>query len=228
MPSDPLLPRRVRARALVVAVLAAIVVVVLAVLLHGKRETSVDESITRWLYVHLRSWWVARKLLSLSEPAFEVGVLAALAVGALLRRAWNVAAFVVAAPVAAVVVSELVLKPLVHRRLGGVSFPVANAYPSGHETGIAALLTVLAVLTLRTTWTVAVKAAVLVAFVLWAVVAAIGLIRNFLHYPSDTVGGAGVALAVVLATAFAIDAVTASHRVSAPDVPDRPRTAHAA
>lgn len=212
---------------MIVAVLAAVVVAVLAVLLHGKRETSVDETITRWFYLHMRSWWIARKLLDLSQPAFEVGVLGALAVGALLRRAWNVAAFVVVAPIAAAVITEFVLKPLVHRPLGGVSFPVANSYPSGHETGIAALLTVLAVLTLRTAWSATVKAAILAVFALWAVAAAVGLIRNFLHYPSDTLGGIGVALAIVLTTALVIDAVTA-RRVSAPDVPARPRTASAA
>lgn len=216
-----------RTRALVVAVVAAIVVAVLAVLLHGKRQTSVDLSITRWLYVHIRSWWIARKLLSLSAPAFEVGVLAAVAVGAMLRRLWNIAVFAVVAPVVAVALSEFVLKPLVHRQLGGVSFPISDAYPSGHETGIAALLTVLAVLTVRMAWSAAAKAAILVVFVLWAVAAAIGLIRNFAHYPSDTVGGVGVALAVVVASALVIDAVT-PRRVSAPDVPDRPRTARVA
>jgi undecaprenyl-diphosphatase len=225
--SDPLVPTRMRTRAMVVAVIAALVVAVLAVLLHGKRQTGVDETITRWLYIHLRSWWIARKLLTLSEPAFEVGVLGALAVGAAMRRAWNVVAVAVIGPIAAVVLSEFVLKPLVHRQLGGVSFPISDAYPSGHETGIAALLTVLGLLTLRTAWSAAAKAAILLAFVIWAVVAAIGLIRNFAHYPSDTVGGVGVALAVVIGTAFAIDAVT-SRRLSAPDVPARPRTARAA
>jgi undecaprenyl-diphosphatase len=225
--SDPLVPTRMRTRAMVVAVIAALVVAVLAVLLHGKRQTGVDETITRWLYIHLRSWWIARKLLTLSEPAFEVGVLGALAVGAAMRRAWNVVAVAVIGPIAAVVLSEFVLKPLVHRQLGGVSFPISDAYPSGHETGIAALLTVLGLLTLRTAWSAAAKTAILVAFGIWAVVAAIGLIRNFAHYPSDTVGGVGVALAVVIGTAFAIDAVT-SRRLSAPDVPDRPRTARAA
>lgn len=227
MPSDPLVPRHLRARTIVVAVVAAIVVAVLAVLLHGKRETSVDLSITRWLYVHIRSWWIARKLLSLSAPAFEIGVLAAVAVGAMLRRLWNIAIFAVVAPVAAVALSEFVLKPLVHRQLGGVSFPISDAYPSGHETGIAALLTVLAVLTFRTAWNAAAKTAILVVFALWAVAAAIGLIRNFAHYPSDTVGGVGVAAAVVPLCALVIDAVT-SRRVSEPGVPDRPRTAHVA
>lgn len=221
MPLQPLIPPERRSAALVAAVLSALVVVVLAVLVHGKGHTAVDDSITRWVYVHLRSRWMAHATLDISEPALDVGVLGALAVAALLRRAWNVAAFAVLGPTAAVLVSELALKPLVHRQMGDAGSVVANAYPSGHETGVAAVGTVLAVLALRSGWQRGVQIAVMTALGLWALFAAVGLSRNFIHYPSDTVGGAGVAVALVLATALAIDALTGRRRPMA-DAHDRP------
>jgi undecaprenyl-diphosphatase len=225
VPPRRLIPSSARRSALVVAVVAAMVVVVLAVLVHGTRGNGVDDAITRWTYRHFRSRWEAHALLSLSEPAFDVGVLSTLAVAAALRRVWNVAIFAVVAPVGAVLLSEVVLKPVVHRSIGGFSYPVGNAYPSGHETGIAALLAVLAVLALRTAWHIAVKVALVTALVVWAVLAAVGLVRNFLHYPSDTVGGASVAVAVVVVTALGIDAVTERRVRTRDDVGDEPTTA---
>ena len=112
-----------------------------------------------------------------------------------------------------------------HRQRGGPDGAFANAYPSGHETGVVAVLTVLAVLALRKGWRASVEIAVVTVLASWALVAAVGLVG--VHYPSDTVGGAGVAVAVVLATALAMDALTRRRRTNSPDVRDRPRTAHA-
>jgi membrane-associated phospholipid phosphatase len=210
-----LIPLERRGAALGTAGIAALVVAVLAVLVHGKRQTAVDHWIARWIYDHLRSPWTAHVLLNTSDSVLIVTVLGSLVVGALLRRAWNVAAFAVLGPTAAVLVSELVLKPLVHRPIGAAGLAVANAFPSGHETGVVAAVTVLAVLALRMKWRLGVEVAVVSVLGLWSLAAAVGLARNFLHFPSDTLGGAGVAVAVVLATAVAIDELTDRQRATA-------------
>jgi uncharacterized membrane protein len=49
----------------------------------------------------------------------------------------------------------------------------------------------------------------------WSLVAAVGLVRNLYHLATDTVGGVGVGVVVVLVCALAIDAVsgTVSNRL---------------
>jgi undecaprenyl-diphosphatase len=198
-----------RRPALVTAGLAALLTAMLAVLLHGNRDTSVDHWITYWISFRLPSPWVRQALLTASKPALVAGVLGLLTVGALLRRAWNVAVFAVLGPTLAELVAELALKPLVHRERGGGSWAAAYTFPSGHETGVAALGTVLAVLTLRMWWHVVSEIAIVAALGLWVLAGAVGLIRADLHYPSDTIGGAGV-----VATAVAIDALTDRRRAT--------------
>lgn len=211
MAPQRLIPLERRRAALATAGIAALVVVVLALLVAGQRLAGIDNSITDWIHAHLRipNVTMANAVVSVSAPTLVVGVLGTLAVGALLRRAWNVAASAVLGPTAAVVVTDLALKPL-----------VGHEFPSGHETGVVALVTVLAILTLRMGWHVAVELAIMTVLGLWALVAAVGLAYFMLHHPSATVGGAGVAIALVLPTAVAIDAVTHRRRATA-DTQDR-------
>jgi membrane-associated phospholipid phosphatase len=216
-----------------IVVVATIVLAVLGVLVHDKQGSSLDTHVTTWVFWHFRSRSVARALLQLSDPAFDVGVLATVAIGAGWRRAWRICVLAVAGPVIAILISEKLLKPGVHRVIGH-----GLAFPSGHETGIASVATVVAVLLLRTGARRAVKVAGIVALAAWSVFAAVGLVRAFVHYPTDTVGGVCVALATVLVTALLVDAV-ADRRVrknvrtrpgpplSEPVVPDPPRTARA-
>jgi len=212
----------------VVAIAVAVVVfVVLAVAVHDRRQTWLDAHIATYVYLHARSAALVRFLTNLTNPQLEIGVLATLAVGSALRREWRVAVLAVFGPGAALFLSEIVFKPLVHRQTGGASYPVGDAFPSGHETGLVGLLAVLAVLLLRTSWRPAMKAAVLLVLAVWAVFGAIGLVRIFAHYASDTVGGMCVAVATVFGLALAVDAVAAG-RVSESGVPDPPRRVPAA
>jgi membrane-associated phospholipid phosphatase len=123
-----------------------------------------------------------------------------------LRRAWWTAAFVVAA---AALVSPLttLLKELIGRQRpqfarGGAGYE-SLSYPSGHASGVAALVTVALVLawprltrTARRMWLAAGVALVLL----------VGLTRIWLgvHYPSDVLGGwaLGVGWTLLVALAF--------------------------
>jgi membrane-associated phospholipid phosphatase len=100
-------------------------------------------------------------------------------------------------PPLAVVLGQEVIKPLVGRTLGGTL-----TYPSGSTTGAAALA-IAAVLAVppRWKWVTAVLA---VAYALWMTIAVVALRW---HFPTDSLGGAVLGVAVVLV----IDA--ASHLV---------------
>lgn len=213
MPPEPLVPVPLRRAAVALILLGVAVAAVLGVIVHDGRSTSPDHTVISWLYHHLHDPTVVRGLLDLTEPTLDVGIAGTLAVAAGLRRAWSVVALAIVGPVLATVVTEVILKPLVHRRPDGINGGLSGlSYPSGHETGLAAVLVVLGILVVRTAWSAALKAALLVGLAAWAVVGAAGLVRNFLHYPTDTVGAAGVSLAVVLGVALAIDAVAARTR----------------
>jgi membrane-associated phospholipid phosphatase len=221
------LSRRGRRPALVIIAVSVVVFVGLAIWVRGRRYVPIDYRVTVWVYEHVRSVGLIRALTDLTSPGFETGVLVTAAVAAAGCRRWRVAVLAVLGPLIAVFASEGVFKPLIGRPRGGSSYPTADSFPSGHETGLTAMLVVLSVLLLRTTWHAAVKAAVLLIFAAWAALGAVGLVRIFAHYPSDTVGALCVSLAVVLSTALLID-VVADRRVSGPAVPDPPRTASAA
>jgi len=221
-----LLPRGGRVPAMVVVGAALAVFVALAVWLHGVYETGVDEHLTRWIYMHIRREWQVHLLADLTSPMFEEIVLAVVAIAAAVRRRWRIAVLAVVAPALALLVGEQVLKPLIHRP-HSVANPSDNSFPSGHETGLVSMLTVLSVLLVRTAWSLAVKTAVLVVFGIWTVLGAVGLVRIFAHYPTDTLGAVCWSVAVVLSTTVLLDAV-GRRRVSGPAAPDPPRTAHVA
>jgi len=103
-------------------------------------------------------------------------------------------ALAVVGPLVAAGITEGVLKPLVHRQLPSGHL----SYPSGHATGITAVVVVFLVLVLRRHGGVmALRALPLVA----AGVAVVGvaLVRLHYHYLTDVVGGIGVGSATVLA-----------------------------
>jgi undecaprenyl-diphosphatase len=227
VPPAPLLPRSGRRLALVVIAVAVLIFVALAVWLHGVRDTGIDDRITRWVYAHVRRPLEVEILDDLTSPTWEVIVLTATVVAACALRHWRVAAFAALGPAVSVLAGEGILKPLIHRPRGGGSYPVADAFPSGHETGLVSMLTVFAVLLVRTAWTLAVKVALLVVMGAWTVLGAVGLVRIFAHYPTDTVGAVCSSVAVVLMTALVIDRI-AERRVSGPAAPDPPRTASVA
>jgi membrane-associated phospholipid phosphatase len=114
------------------------------------------------------------------------------------RRDPKGAGLCLVAPTLAVVLVEVVVKPLVGRHHGA-----GLAYPSGHATGAAAVAALGLVLGHRWGgW----RAAFSIAPLALALPAAMGLLVLWLgwHYPTDVVGGTAMGFGTVLAVAAAL------------------------
>lgn len=201
-----MLARPVRPLAVGLAGFGGAGVAVLAAAYAGTSSAGrVDDRVDGWLIRHLAHHvGLVRAGADLGSPV-PVAVATALLVLGLVRLGRGRGALLAALSAAvASAVTELVLKPLIGRtHSGGVSFP------SGHATGLGAVLVVVVVLALDRrpprlpTW------AQLVVALCAAVLAAAGcaaLVAAQYHYASDTLGGIGVALATVLLLALGIDA----------------------
>ena len=125
------------------------------------------------------------------------GVASAVLVLVVTALAWHdrlAAAVAVAGPLAAELLTEQVLKPLIDRTgpTGG------NFFPSGHATGVAALATAALFVLGRNAgrrWAL-VALPVLGA---WVTGVAVALVQLHYHYFTDVIGGAAVGIATVLA-----------------------------
>ncbi|SFW89118.1 PAP2 superfamily protein [Amycolatopsis australiensis] len=149
----------------------------------GTSAGPLDAAVAGWT-AHL-SPGLLRVLVFPTEP-YVVAVLALLAVGLCLRgRRRADAVLAVAAPVAAVLLTGLLLKPLYGRWKNGTL-----VYPSGHTVGLVAVLTVLVLVTR--------KAVVAILAALALAAAAAGLVGLGYHYLTDVAGGTLFAVAVVL------------------------------
>jgi membrane-associated phospholipid phosphatase len=144
-----------------------------------------------------------RYLSDLGSPrALLVGILLLVLAALWSRRPWPVIVLAVAGPIASVVLTEFVLKPVVGRTHEG-----GLALPSGHTTTIASLgwvfvLVFVARTTLPWWWR-----AGLAALALGAVLGVAGsMVALDLHYFTDTVAGGLVATAVVGSLALLLDA----------------------
>lgn len=149
---------------------------------------------------------IVRHVADLGGPFVITLITVVLAAVMAARRKIRALVLVVAAPIAAELLTEQVLKPWVHRAPFGV-----DTYPSGHSTGAFVTATVAAILllgpsgprrfaTLRWVITVA-------GFVLAAVIA-VALVAGGYHFATDTIGGAAVGIATGCLVALVIDAVT--------------------
>lgn len=143
------------------------------------------------------------KLLLLGDPVAVAGMAALLCLGCLSQRRRRAALLVAIAVPAAGAVTELLLKPLIHRTFFG-----GLAFPSGHATGAFSIAVVVAVLLvdppsprLPASRRMLLAGAALGGAV--AVCTAVLGANN--HYPTDVVGGATMATAVVLLTALLLD-----------------------
>jgi undecaprenyl-diphosphatase len=217
-----------RRRLLWASALAVVLVAALAVVVH-RSTTSFDTWMFRELYLHLGTG-AAATLLEFSTPALSIGLLGMVVVFAALLRRWDVAALAVLGPALAVVVTKYVLKPSIGRPLTIGEFSVRGVFPSGHETAVASTALVLLIVACRMPLRARARSAVIGVLAVWPLLAAIGLVRNFWHYATDTIGGIGVSVAVVSAVALVIDryARRASYRVSGPDARSLARTTHGA
>jgi undecaprenyl-diphosphatase len=209
MPS-PLIAGRWRGPAVAVAAVGLAVVGVLAAVVHHGRSTAFDNWAFRRSAEHIGSG-TARFLLDLSAPKGSILLLVLLVVFAAWRRRWNVAALAVLAPMVVVGLTELVLKPLVGRTLHPAAvndllpLSIRSVYPSGHEATVAATAFVLVIVVSRLPLRASARAAAVAVLAAWVLASAVGLVRNYWHYPTDTIGAIGLAAAGVVVVALGID-----------------------
>ncbi|SHH56902.1 undecaprenyl-diphosphatase [Jatrophihabitans endophyticus] len=216
----PLAARRAPVAATVVAAFA--VLAALGWWVHGNpRPVGFDEPTRHWLVTHTDSV-VARLLLALTDPVLTVGILVLISIGALVVRAFDVVAIAGLAPLVGLLLESHVLKPAFDRRFGLAEqldpavLEAGYAYPSGHETGLAATTTVVALLVLRLELRRGPRRAAVAGLVTWTLLGAVGLVGNNFHYATDTVGGICLGTGLVLATALLADAVAARRAARPP------------
>jgi len=206
-PVPPLLPAGARRPAAVLVLCCAAVITVGALAAAGRsRGSGPDNAVDSWIIGHLGSHY------TLLRPVADIGggiatavLAAALVIGCLLVRRVNGALLALISAVLASVVTEAVLKPLVHETIGS---PPALTYPSGHTTDVVTIATVIVVLLLNPPRGRLGRLALIAIPVLLALIAcavAVSLVAIRWHYFTDTVAGAAVGIAVVLLTALALD-----------------------
>lgn len=168
-----------------------------------------------WLY-RLQHDMFGRHVTAMTDIADIGGARATAAITVLLvvglyvlRRFRAAILAALAAPLAAVLIDGLI-KPWVHRAPFGV-----DTYPSGHTGDAFALITVIGIVLLGPSSPVrsrAVRVTVPILAVAVGCLVAVGLVVAGFHFPTDTVGGAGVGTAVTCLLAFAIDGVASTAR----------------
>ncbi|MBB5889850.1 phosphatase PAP2 family protein [Kutzneria kofuensis] len=143
-------------------------------------------------------------VIRIGDPLPVAALVVGLALGSVALGRWRTALFAVVGPTAAVLVTELLLKPMVGRTRYG-----QLAFPSGHTTGTAAVAMVVLVLFLGSAWLTSPMVKALLALLGFGVSVAVSVAlvgRNW-HYATDTLGGICVAVASVLVVALVIDKV---------------------
>ncbi|UQS26090.1 phosphatase PAP2 family protein [Amycolatopsis thermalba] len=150
-----------------------------------------DATITAWIGDAVGGQPALLRLFVLpTEPVVLLPLLAIVVLACALGRRWDGVALAVLGVAVPVALNTWVLKPLFDRMKTDYL-----AYPSGHTVSMVATLTVL-VLLARPGPATAVTAT-LSGFV--TIIAGIGLVGLGYHYPTDVLGGACFAVAVVLA-----------------------------
>jgi membrane-associated phospholipid phosphatase len=206
----PLIAPRWRAGAVAAIVAAVAVTTWLSVVSYHAGTTAFDTWAVRSSFRHLGTGW-ARFLIHLSDPLLTFGVLVVVAAAAAVARRWDLLVLSAVGPGAAVLITEHVLKPAIGRLIsldifsGDETNAYVGSFPSGHETGVASAALVVLVAAGAVRLGVAARAALVVVLAAWVVLSAVGLVRNIYHYATDTVGGVGVSVTVVLGVALLLD-----------------------
>jgi undecaprenyl-diphosphatase len=214
----PLINPAWRTPAAWVCVIAAVGFAVLAVALAGDHSTAFDDWLFRRLFAHTGNAF-ATLTLAASNVAVSVGICAVTVVVAALVRRWNVVLLAAAGPGGTVLLTRYLFKPLVSRVLSsddvyhalrglvppGESYSVTGAFPSGHESAVASTACVLVIVCCRLSISRRLRAVLVALVAVWAGVAAIGLVRNFWHYATDTIGAICLATVVVVGLALVLD-----------------------
>jgi membrane-associated phospholipid phosphatase len=196
-----------------VAALCALIVTALGLVFGDQRVgSSFDQRVYLMVYKQfIGERGLLQAMLVPTEPVLLIVVLSLVVMISIARRRPRLAVLAVIGPLLAVGLNSLVLKPLFGRTINNGSL----AFPSGHTTGMVAVLTVLIVAVVgsaRPQWRTSLTSLVIAGALLVTVVGATALIGMKYHYVTDTVGGACLAVATVLAVALGIDGVAAKRR----------------
>ena len=199
------LPNSLRRAAAWVAAVAAVVVGAIGVRYEGlSRSSHTDRVLDRAVQSSVPD---KERLFSLihylGNPRSVIVLAGLLAVLAFVLSRRRLAVLAVLGP-GLTGVATTVLKPVFDRTLGG-----ALAYPSGHTAALTALAIVTALLLVSLIRVGTVWKAVLVGLAALGAGLAMAVTLTVLdfHYPTDTIGGFGTAVAVVLAAALVLDRV---------------------
>lgn len=201
----PLIPLQLRRIAVAVAGFGWLMVLSMGVWFAGHRgSTAFDDTVTRAVHALAPVRSVpAIVLAGLTTPALSYAVLAVLVGFALLRKHWELAGFTVLGPGVCLLFTELVAKPLVGR-----TYASYLSYPSGHTvSAVSAYL--LATLVLVAGKPVPLRVLGLVLCAVLSACLGAGLVAMSYHYPTDVIGGFGVAVGVLLPGALVVDTLTA-------------------
>jgi hypothetical protein len=136
--------------------------------------------------------WPFAVMVSPGEPVVFVVALIAVTVLGLRKRNYGLAATACLGPLLALFVTEEIGKPLVHRM-----HDIHASFPSGHSTASASLATVGFLLLVHYRG-VARARRWLPLFALLPAATGCGVVFLRWHYPSDSVGGIAVGIAVVV------------------------------
>lgn len=200
----PLLPAHLRRPTVVIIALALLLLVVLALrYAHQEAAGSLDRALDTYIRARLQGeQGVTGALISFVYPPRSMIVLAAVAaVGALARR-WSGVILTLGGPLIAVLITEVILKPLTGRlRYGHLSFP------SGHTTAVAAITIAIIILLIGAQRPRGVVLRMMAGLATVAVAAGVttSLIAQHIHYTTDTIAGCCVAAVTVLSLALALD-----------------------
>jgi membrane-associated phospholipid phosphatase len=171
----------------------------------GRVDAAIDTRLRHRLSGHLR---FLHHLVALADPRSVVVICALLAVLFVVIGRRRAALLAVLGPAVAAGTSELVLKPLIGRRLHD-----SLSFPSGHTTGAVSVAVVVVIVLLgpsRPSWPWLVRWAASGLALLGAVAVATALVGSGYHYATDTLGGFCVAIGIVTSVALAIDAACAT------------------
>jgi membrane-associated phospholipid phosphatase len=205
-------PPALRRSAAGVAGVAAVAVAALGVRYEGltastRMDRVLEGAIATWVPEKVRGFWLVQ---SLGNPASVIVLAGLLAVLALVANRRRLALLSVVGP-GLTGLATTGLKPLFDRTLDG-----EPSYPSGHTAALTALAIVAALLlaSLLRAGMVARVLLVAVTAVAAGAAMAIALTALDIHYPTDTIGGFGCAVAAVLGTALVLDRAAESRAES--------------
>ena len=191
--------RRYRPAAWLAAAAALALLAAFGVMYHDRsRPGAFDRAVDGWLVAHTdqrAALWVA----DLGNGPVVLIMAVLIAGWFAWRRLPAAAVLVLLTPIVATGLTEWIVKPLVHRSKGAYL-----AYPSGHETGVAAIALPVALVALGmgARWLVASALAV-------AVLCGLALVAADYHYATDVIGGFCVAAATTIGMTALVDASSA-------------------